>query len=161
MKKAALAMLLLLAMGALALPAQEPAVQSATQMETAIRNAILLEPHYGVFDNLSFQLDGSNVTLLGQVLLPITKKEVAIRVAKLEGLGMVTNKIEVLPLSESDDVIRLRVYRSIFGSSNLYRYALGPNPSIEHHRQRQPRDAGRRGVQPKRTAASPPWPRAR
>jgi hyperosmotically inducible protein len=89
-----------------------------------------MEPHYGVFDNLSFRLDGSDVTLLGQVLLPITREETARRVARLEGVGQVVNRIEILPLSKSDDLIRLRVYRSIFGTSDLYRYSLGPDPSL-------------------------------
>jgi osmotically-inducible protein OsmY len=103
---------------------------SAAQLETDVRNAIVLAPHYGVFDNLSFRLDGGDVTLLGQTLLPITGEEISRRVAKLEGVGKVINKIEVLPVSNSDDAMRLQVYRRLFGTSDLYRYALSPNPSI-------------------------------
>jgi hyperosmotically inducible protein len=135
MKKLIFVTFLFLAVSALVLTAQprraqEQAVQTAAPLETAVRDAIRLEPHYGVFDNLSFRLDGSDVTLLGQVLLPITRDETARRVAKLEGVGQVTNQIEVLPMSQSDDAIRLRVYRNIFGTSDLYRYALGPDPSL-------------------------------
>ncbi len=103
---------------------------SAAQLETDVRHAIVMAPHYGVFDNLSFQLDGGNVTLLGQTLLPITGEEISKRVAKLEGVGKVINKIEVLPVSATDDALRLQVYRRLFGTSDLYRYALSPNPSI-------------------------------
>ncbi|HUU06413.1 MAG TPA: BON domain-containing protein [Patescibacteria group bacterium] len=130
MKKLILVTLLLLAFGATMLPAQEQTAQPAAQLENDIRNSILLAPHYGVFDNLSFQLDGNDVTLLGQVLLPVTKEEISRRVAKLAGTGKVTDNIEVLPLSRSDDALRLQVYRSLFGTSDLYRYALSPNPSI-------------------------------
>jgi osmotically-inducible protein OsmY len=105
-------------------------LMSAAQLETDVRNAIVLAPHYGVFDNLSFRLEGGDVTLLGQTLLPITGEEISRRVAKLEGVGKVINKIEVLPVSNSDDALRLQVYRRLFGTSDLYRYALSPNPSI-------------------------------
>jgi hyperosmotically inducible protein len=132
MKKLTFLAFLLVVFGAAVLPArpQEQAVQPAVQLETDIRSTIVLAPHYGVFDNLSFKLDGSNVTLLGQVMLPITREEISRRVAKLAGMGKVTDKIEVLPLSKNDDAIRLQVYRRIFGTADLYRYALGPNPSI-------------------------------
>ena len=103
---------------------------SAAQLESDVRNAIVQAPLYGVFDNLSFRIDGTDVTLLGQALLPITREEVALRVARVAGVGKVTNKIEVLPLSNSDDALRLQVYRRLFGTSDLYRYALSPNPSI-------------------------------
>ena len=41
------------------------------------------------------------------------------------------NDINVLPLSQFDNDVRIAVYRSLFnGSSSLSRYALGSNPSI-------------------------------
>jgi osmotically-inducible protein OsmY len=134
MKKFTFVMFALLVLGVSFLPAvaqvQEQAVQPAGNLETGVRDSIMLAPHYGVFDSLSFQLEGNNVTLLGQVLLPITRDEISRRVAKLAGIGIVTNSIKVLPLSASDDALRLQVYRRIFNTSDLYRYALSPNPSI-------------------------------
>jgi osmotically-inducible protein OsmY len=134
MKKFTFIMFVLLALGVSLLPAmaqaREQAVQPAVNLETAIRDAVTLAPHYGVFDSLSFQLEDNNVTLLGQVLLPITREEIASHVAKLAGIGKVTDNIKVLPLSRSDDAIRLQVYRRIFGTTDLYRYALSPTPSI-------------------------------
>jgi hyperosmotically inducible protein len=134
MKKSTLVLFLFLAFGAPMLPASQQAkeelVQHSVQLETDIRSAILLAPHYGVFDNLAFKLDGSDVTLLGQVLLPITREEISRRVSKLAGIGKVIDNIEVLPLSKSDDALRLQVYRRLFGTADLYRYALSPNPSI-------------------------------
>ncbi len=99
-------------------------------LEDAVFKAIWSEPHFGVFDNLSFKIDGSEVTLLGQTMLPITKVNVAARVGKVPGVTKVNNEIEVLPLSENDDSIRLRAYRALFGAADLYRYALDVNPSI-------------------------------
>ncbi|MCX6555593.1 MAG: BON domain-containing protein [Candidatus Aminicenantes bacterium] len=134
MKNVYLASLLLLAFCTFILPGapqvQEPVVQPAVNFGTEIQNAIILAPHYGVFDSLSYRLDGNNVTLLGQVLLPITKEEISRRVANLAGVGKVSNEIKILPLSRSDDALRLQVYRRVFGTADLYRYALGPTPSI-------------------------------
>jgi hyperosmotically inducible protein len=40
------------------------------------------------------------------------------------------NNIKVLPLSPSDNRIRWAEYRAVFGVGDLYRYAMGTNPSI-------------------------------
>jgi osmotically-inducible protein OsmY len=132
MKRKVFTTVIFLVFGAflVAAAAQEQAAQPAAPSVADIRNAIVLAPHYGVFDNLSFELDGGSVTLLGQVLLPITGEEASKRIAKLAGVAKVINRIEALPVSDSDDALRLRVYRSLFGTSDLYRYALSPNPSI-------------------------------
>jgi hyperosmotically inducible protein len=132
MKQLVFATAIFLVFGAFLAPAapQEQAAPPAAPLVAEIRNAIVLAPHYGVFDNLSFELEGGSVTLLGQVLLPITGEEAAKRVARLAGVAKVINRIEALPVSDSDDALRLKVYRSLFGTSDLYRYALSPNPSI-------------------------------
>jgi hyperosmotically inducible protein len=99
-------------------------------LEKAVVDSLLSLPYYGIFDNLAFEMDGTNVTLTGQVILPITKSEAAKRVAKISGIGKITNKIEVLPLSASDDAIRMTAYRKLFDTSDLYRYAMGAVPTI-------------------------------
>ncbi len=101
-----------------------------TPLEKEIVKALWSLPHYGVFDNLYFEMNGNNVTLEGQALLEITKAQAAVRVGKIKGIGTVTNKIEVLPPSPSDDALRFALYRRIFGNQDLHRYSLGPDPSI-------------------------------
>jgi hyperosmotically inducible protein len=64
------------------------------------------------------------------VTRPTTRKDAERRVAKIEGIDRVINKIEVLPVSSFDDSIRVRTYRAVFRSGGLYRYAMGANPSI-------------------------------
>jgi hyperosmotically inducible protein len=95
-----------------------------------VRKELVTLPYYGVFDNLAFKVDGSVVTLYGQVTRPTTSKDAQRRVATLEGVSSVVNNIEVLPLSSFDNQIRLRTYRAVFGRGSLYRYAMGANPSI-------------------------------
>ena len=95
-----------------------------------IRKELVTLPYYGVFDNLSFKLDGDTVTLYGQTLRPTTRKDAERRVTRIEGVERVINNIEVLPLSEFDHSIRLRAYRTIFRTAGLYRYSVGANPSL-------------------------------
>jgi hyperosmotically inducible protein len=100
------------------------------QTENKVRKELVTLPYYGVFDNLGYQVDGNTVTLYGQVVRPITRKDAERRVARIEGIDRVINNIEVLPVSGFDDSIRARTYRAVFRSGSLYRYAMGVNPSI-------------------------------
>jgi hyperosmotically inducible periplasmic protein len=95
-----------------------------------IRKELVTLPYYGVYDNLSFQVNGSVVTLYGQVVRPSTRTEAERRVKRIEGVDRVVNNIRVLSPSSFDDGIRRRIYRAIFSSDGLYRYAMGANPSI-------------------------------
>ncbi|HTX39890.1 MAG TPA: BON domain-containing protein, partial [Bryobacteraceae bacterium] len=49
---------------------------------------------------------------------------------KIEGVTTVENQIEVLPLSPSDDRIRLAAYRAIYSKAPLQRYQLSAVPPI-------------------------------
>lgn len=96
----------------------------------SIRKKLATLPYYGVFDNLAFELNGNTVVLSGHVIRPITRKEAERRIAKMEGVDHVINKIQVLPPSSFDDSIRRRVYNAVFRTGGLHRYAMGANPSI-------------------------------
>lgn len=100
------------------------------QVMKRVRKELVTLPYYGVFDNLAYEVEGSTVTLHGQVVRPSTRSDAARRVAKIKGVERVINNIEVLPLSSFDDRIRLEAYRSIFNTGGLHRYAMGTNPSI-------------------------------
>ena len=101
------------------------------QLAKKVRKELVTLPWYGVFDNLEYQIDGSTVTLYGQVVRPTTRSDAERRVSKIAGVSRVVNHIEVLPLSSFDDSIRVRTYRALFGwNSPLFRYGRGVNPSI-------------------------------
>jgi hyperosmotically inducible protein len=116
--------------------AAAPAVASNTQgfgeqrIMKKVRKELVTLPYYGVFDNLAYKVEGSTVTLYGQVVRPSTRQDAERRVKRIEGVGRVINEIEVLPLSSFDDSIRVRTYRTLFRTGGLYRYAMGANPSL-------------------------------
>jgi len=95
-----------------------------------VRHELVMLPYYGVFDDLSFRVDGSTVTLLGQVTRPTLKSDAENVTKEVEGVTKVNNQIQVLPLSSMDDGIRLATYRAIFSQPGLDRYALQAVPPI-------------------------------
>jgi hyperosmotically inducible protein len=115
-----------------AAPAEQAGERAAfEQLAKKVRKELVTLPWYGVFDNLAYQIDGSTVTLSGQVVQPSTRKDAERRVRRLAGVERVVNNIEVLPLSPFDDTIRAHSYRALFGwNSPLFRYGRGANPSI-------------------------------
>jgi hyperosmotically inducible protein len=119
-----------LALLALAAPVALAGSEQASKTMDKVRKELVTLPYFGVFDNLEYKVEGDTATLYGQVTRPSTRQDAERRVAKIEGIDRVVNNIEVLPLSPFDDSIRLRAYRTIFGTGSLYRYAMGANPSI-------------------------------
>ncbi|HXA49795.1 MAG TPA: BON domain-containing protein [Candidatus Acidoferrum sp.] len=95
-----------------------------------VRHELVMLPYYGVFDNLAYRVDGSTVTLLGQVTRPTLKSDAENVVKGIEGVDRVNNQIVVLPLSPMDDRIRVAVYRAIFSQPGLDRYAMQAVPPI-------------------------------
>ena len=95
-----------------------------------VRHQLVLLPYYSVFDNLAYKIEGSKVTLLGQVVRPTLKSDAEAVVKKLEGVSSVDNQIEVLPVSPMDDQIRRAGYRAIYGDPGLSRYGFQAVPSI-------------------------------
>ena len=104
--------------------------RSQERLARQVRHELIMLPYYGVFDNLSYRIDGSTVVLQGQVTRPTLKSDAERVVKDIEGVEKVENRIEVLPVSTHDDQIRLAVYRAIFGQAGLDRYALQAVPPI-------------------------------
>lgn len=99
-------------------------------LEAKVRHELLMLPYFGIFDNLQFQVDGATVTLIGQVNRPVLRSDAVNVVKRIEGVSAVNDQIEVLPLSNFDDQLRVRVARTVYGQTALNRYALGAHPTI-------------------------------
>lgn len=95
-----------------------------------VRHELLMLPWFGVFDNIAFKVDGSTVTLYGQVVRPSLKSDAENAVKHIEGVEKVVNQIEALPTSPMDDRLRLELYRAIYGYPALEKYALGVQKPI-------------------------------
>ena len=118
-----------LAIGALPMLAgtSNPPVQD---LASQVRHQLVMLPYYNVFDDLSYSVNNSVVTLSGAVTQPVVKDDAERSVKHLQGVTQVVNNIRVLPLSSFDNRIRAAEYRSIYGFGGLYRYGMGTQPSI-------------------------------
>jgi hyperosmotically inducible protein len=96
----------------------------------SVHHQVQVLPFYSVFDNIEARVEGNRVTLTGQVLRSTLKANAEAAVKDIEGVGTVSNQIEVLPTSESDDGLRGDIYRVLFENDSLKRYAVETVPSI-------------------------------
>jgi len=96
--------------------------QMPLDMGAAIQKAIVTLPNYGVFDDLSFEIQESTVILRGFASRPSLKESVSHAVKKIQGVEKVINQIEVLPLSPRDDDVRADLYANIYGDTALSRF---------------------------------------
>ncbi len=109
----------------------QPANLRAQQLSSDINGALLRLPYYDVFDSLAYEVgDHGTIVLSGQVRTAWLKDSAEKAVKRVPGVDTVVNNIEILPVSMSDDRIRVAVYRSLFYDSTLDRYAMGANPAI-------------------------------
>jgi hyperosmotically inducible periplasmic protein len=95
-----------------------------------VRHELVTLPYFNVFDSLSYEVIGNEVTLYGKVTRPTLRSSAENVVKAIPGVGTVHNAIEVLPLSPFDDRLRLALYRSIYSQPALNRYAMGAIPGI-------------------------------
>jgi osmotically-inducible protein OsmY len=81
---------------------------------------------YSAFDAINFQIQRtSKVILLGYAFQPTTKESAERVVQTLEEVEEVENRIEVLPVSGNDDLIRAQTYAAIYGHPAMRRYVPG------------------------------------
>jgi len=103
---------------------------ASKRIQKEVRHELMMLPFLSVFDNLLYQVEGSDVTLVGQVSRPTLKSEAETVVKRIEGVERVNNQIEVLPVLPLDNTLRLRLYQAIYGYAPLQKYALGVNKPI-------------------------------
>jgi hyperosmotically inducible protein len=103
-----------------------------SRLSKQVRHELVTLPWYGAFDNLEYQVNGSEVILSGQVVSEHaqTKYDAQNAVKRIEGVTKVVNNIEVLPPLPFDNQIRRAEYRAIFSQSTLGGYSMGAIPQI-------------------------------
>jgi len=100
------------------------------QVFNDISKSVTRYTHFTVFDNVDANVKDGVVTLTGQVTMEYKRDDIEKRVAKIDGVKRLNDKITVLPVSQFDDQLRYRIARSIYSNPNFWNYALGPNPPI-------------------------------
>jgi hyperosmotically inducible periplasmic protein len=110
--------------------APQPGTASQSRIVQEVRHQLVLLPYYTVFDNLAYKVEGSTVTLMGQVTQPVTKDDAASAVKGIEGVTKVNNQIQVLPLSPMDWQIRRAEFSAIYRTPGFEKYSNQAVPPI-------------------------------
>jgi len=124
------ALLTLFSLNTAAQDQAKPTAKSQERITREVRHELLMLPYFGVFDNIAYKIDGDTVTLLGQVVRPVLKSDAENAIKHIEGVEHVDNQIEVLPPSSTDDQLRIRLFRAIYGDAALEKYSLGVQKPI-------------------------------
>src|SRR5579863_8444741 len=99
-----------------------------------VRHNLLMLPYYSIFDDISFSVSGSVVTLEGACPSgpPLDiKSDAAAAVKQVKGVTQVVNNIKELPVSPMDDQIRRAEAKAIYGDQEIgMRYGYQALPSI-------------------------------
>ena len=105
---------------------RRPSARAQQRLVKQVRHELLMLPYVTAFDNLTYKVDGYDVTLAGAVTRASLRSDAEHAVKRIEGVEKLTNDIEVLPLSPMDDGLRRQLYRAIYGYPPLQKYAMPP-----------------------------------
>jgi len=100
------------------------------QMLEWARHEVVMYPHYGIFDNIELSAKGNTLVVSGHVTQPYKKSDLGAILAHVRGVEGFENNLEVLPTSNFDDQIRVRVARAIYGDPLFLGYRNQALPSI-------------------------------
>ena len=115
--------------GALAAPAAA-AEKANLQLYRDVQKQVLGYAWFSIFDNVESQINDGVVVLHGKVTMPYKKNDLEKRVAKVDGVKQVINKLEVLPVSQFDDRLRMQIARAIYSNPNFRGFYSQVNPPI-------------------------------
>ena len=104
--------------------------QSDDAIAKGVRHEIVMYPHYTIFDNVAFRVNQGNVELLGAVTEPYKKSDLSKTIERLPGVTGVRNELEVLPLSNMDNRLRLQIARAIYRDPSLSTLGFQALPPI-------------------------------
>ena len=86
------------------------------QLFRDVQKQVLRYSWFSIFDNVETQINDGVVTLHGKVTMPYKRSDIEERVARVDGVKQVVNKIDVLPVSQFDDRLRFQLARAIYGN---------------------------------------------
>lgn len=113
----------------LSLPAQAQDRRDARLGEEIARQ-INGYTRFTIFDDVNANIENGLVTLTGKVTMPFKKHDIGKRVAGIDGVREVLNRIDVLPVSQYDEELRYKVARAIYRNPSFWHYASMANPPI-------------------------------
>jgi osmotically-inducible protein OsmY len=112
-------------------PGRVTAQLSDRQLGERVAATIRSYSQYTIFDYIDdLQVLNGTVTLTGRVTDQHKKNEIGARVAKVQGVREVSNKIGVLPFSALDQELRPQISYAIYNHPLFWHYAQMSRPPI-------------------------------
>jgi hyperosmotically inducible protein len=108
----------------------KPTPGSDAAIAEQVRHEVVMYPHYSIWDDINFRVNGGQVELSGAVSQPYKKTDLERLVRGVPGVTGITDEVRVLPLSPQDDRLRIQVARAIFRDPVFSGYALQAVPPI-------------------------------
>jgi hyperosmotically inducible periplasmic protein len=96
----------------------------------AVQKQVLNYNHFTIFDTVNTQIDRGVVKLTGKVTMPYKRDDIEKRVRQVAGVQRVDNRLEVLPVSQWDDQLRLGIANAIYSNPAFRQFASSVNPPI-------------------------------
>jgi osmotically-inducible protein OsmY len=103
--------------------------KGSAQTFEKVRHELAMMPYISVFDFISFTMVGEDVILTGWTVRQTNRYEAYNRVKLIEGVGEISNNIEVLPLGSTDMQIRAAARAAL--QRYLSRYFWGSGSDIK------------------------------
>ena len=133
MKKTLIAALLAVAVMVTPLAAQTNEFQNDEMILADASNRIARNVNFTVYDAVGIEVNDGNVILSGYVTMGYKKKSYERDIVDhVKGVKSVDNRIEVLPASGADNILRYAVARNIYNDSRMLRYRIEPFPRPIH-----------------------------
>jgi hyperosmotically inducible protein len=129
-RRASFALLVFLALGSAGLAAQAPDADLDYRIFKDAASRVTSYTRFTIFDHVNASVDEGVVTLTGKVTMPFKRNDIESRVARVDGVRQVVNRIDVLPVSTFDDELRHAIARAIYGNPSFWHYAAMANPPI-------------------------------
>lgn len=103
---------------------------ASPQAPAAVRALLDATKAITVFDHVTATADRGVVTLSGKVTSAAKREQIETEIATAPGVRQIVNRVRVLPASASDDALRHRVARAIYGHPLFRQYAAMSQPPI-------------------------------
>lgn len=94
------------------------------------RHEVVMYYAYTIFDNVELEVHNGALAVSGQVTQPFKKTDIGNILERVKGVAALQNNLEVLPVSNFDDRLRLQVARAIYGDPYFIHYANQALPPI-------------------------------
>ncbi len=102
--------------------------ESDAALARAVVDRIRKYDRYTVYDDIQGRVRNGVVTVIGAVTAPEKQTDLLERIGKVRGVQDIDNKLEVLPVSEPDDRLRVLIASAIYRDQAFENYSMVDPP---------------------------------